>query len=128
MAEKTEGLTYVEAIKVFARSEETGERIVDNGGAAYWIENGRPGGLYGWPEPSFGPFRVIKPQPKSLTYEEALKCENVRIHWPTDTGSTHVREYQRRKGTSWEGLWDSYTLTSFDLAERRGYLIEEVKG
>ena len=64
------------------------------------------------------PSKQVEEKP-SLTYEQALECEKVRIHWPCLTDPIFVKGGGRN-------LWTADDLVAFDLAERRGYRIESV--
>lgn len=129
MQTKTEGLSWAEVIKAYAN----GEVIEDQWFRRFWMDKtnslpmvqhaGSPALLQeSTPlEPFSVPFKVVQPEPKRLTFEEALRCEKVDIQYPEET---NLNKQRFIKG-HW---WDISALSQFDLAERRGWPIVEVEG
>lgn len=113
---KTEDLSWEEAIKAYAN----GERVRSNFGGEYWIENGIPDDNNNkiaetpwFPTPDHAPFSIVKPEPKRLTFDEALSI----------TGEGKIIKIETPTETTWMGgnhLWD---LSLLDLAERKGWPI-----
>lgn len=141
--QKTEGLSFQEACAAIGRGEcvQSRERGVIFGPKGtwegnFWIE--QENSTFKSFKPIYEPFRIVpdpskepryvsvswpKPEePKSLTFEEALACEKVRIEWPDSFGGSEYKSsYEKGSG------WLRNEIEAFDLAERRGYRMTEVK-
>lgn len=122
---KTEGLSWTEAAEAYFVKR---MKVKDNYGDSFWInENGSPQNDRGYQNIAFptdrcAPFSISLPEEKSLTFEEAVQCERIKIHWPptlTFPGTTGV--YLK------SGAWNLDEIAAIDLAERRGWKITEIK-
>jgi len=95
-----------------------GKKLTFSQKSYVWLEDGTLVNQAGnCPESNFlfpEDWEIYKEPKKSLTYEEAIACRKVRIVWPNGCGQV----VDRNSGMDW-------ALTRFDLAERRGYLMEE---
>lgn len=125
---KTENLTWAEAIKAYAN----GERIRDRRGCEFWVgvtgdcprsQNNNGDGDFEFPCSSETPFSIVKPEPKKLTFDEALDRTElddkmVEILCP------HRTVHLRQSNTGFEFLVQAAFL---DLAERRGWAITIAK-
>ena len=120
---KTENLTWAEAIRAYANGERIRDAFLDE----YWLENDKPMFMDESAKkteihttadmsPCFGPFNIVKPEPKSLSFEQAVQCNEVKIYLPEeiDFGVPHA---YLSKGCG----WSLQAATFLDLAERRGW-------
>lgn len=128
---KTEDLSFQQACAAIGRVECVETRLKE-----VYSGRGRFFGHHVWTESAMlrmndAPFQIIPDPskqvelPPSLTYEQALECEKVRIHWPNECYQTHKGTdpiYIRYQGDYW--LVDC--MLAFDLAERRGYRMEKM--
>jgi hypothetical protein len=127
---KTEGLTYKEALQALL----DGHRIASSGGDyTYWFEGDalnsvnnrhghhRTGIMASHPIVDEQPFSIVPPPPpKSLTFEEAVKAQLVKVAVPLNSGPIIC---PRSPFTE----WSTNQLALFDLAERRGWHMEVVE-
>lgn len=98
MTEKTEGLSYVEAVKPYAN----GEILEANDGTKYFIKNGIAYGLKSdWCFTNAGlhsskePFRIIKPAPKPVTLNDCLRARRVKVTPPEGFANVYSGVYAR---------------------------------
>ncbi|MEN6621526.1 MAG: hypothetical protein ABFD50_08270 [Smithella sp.] len=129
MDEKTEVLSYVEALKRYVNTEETGERVVDRNNWKYWVQNGveqslSPDGISGCG--IFGaidaPFRIIKPAPKPVTLNDCLRAKRVRVTPPEGVDLTNDCFAKPADG------WWSVDAAYIHTAIANGWQVEILEG
>jgi hypothetical protein len=124
---KTEGLTWAEAIKAYGN----GERVRDAKGTEFWLQgetalkqyldrtNISPDVTYLGIDQHYGPFSIVKPEPKTLTFEEAYE------EWASGK-SVKVDTSALDEGSSItlrQGRLPSETISLLVAAELKGWLI-----
>jgi hypothetical protein len=109
---KTEGLTWAEAIRAYA----DGKRVKDVHGGEFFIEDEMPCCAktfkYIMPNHYAEPFSIVQPPVKTLSFDEAIKCEEIKIEGP------HPIRLKKP--------FFAEHFCAIDLAERRGWAITEV--
>lgn len=118
---KTENLTWAEAIRAYAN----GERIRDGCGFDYWLDGDNACSVMDGIKhneldlsPAAAPFSIVKPEPKSLTFEQATL--DSRIGMPLSVAKRFWDD-----GKSEIELEGAIAMLLLDLAERRGWTITD---
>lgn len=126
---KTENLSWAEAMKAYVEGH-TIRHTYSGPADEYKLVDGQPmwrdendkwaphTGRYLHPDQA--PFSIVKPEVKSLTYEEACEASRVNVHLPDGK----VKTFGFEGSEKWN--WTIEAMCFFDLAERKGYLMTEV--